>query len=178
MGDPTGKNLPWKPPTIWEALGDEFLSGPDGDTVELSDLKGDGKVIGLYFSAHWCPPCRQFTPMLVDAYKKHLKAKNLEVIFVSSDKSPQEFAEYYGTMPWLAIPQGDKRKEALSKALASAASRRLSSLTPTRARPSPTMRAAASRTIQRAPTSRGVLSRSSTCVPRAPRALTRRRRSA
>ena len=113
--DPTGKNLPWKPPTIWEALGDEFLSGPDGDTVELSDLKGDGKVIGLYFSAHWCPPCRQFTPMLVDAYKKHLKAKNLEVIFVSSDKSPQEFAEYYGTMPWLAIPQGDKRKEALSK---------------------------------------------------------------
>merc|ERR1712199_73167 len=64
--------------------------------------------VGLYFSAHWCPPCRQFTPMLVDAYKKHLKAKNLEVIFVSADKSPQEFAEYYGTMPWLAIPQGDK----------------------------------------------------------------------
>ncbi len=21
------------------------------------------KVIGIYFSAHWCPPCRGFTPV-------------------------------------------------------------------------------------------------------------------
>jgi len=113
--DPTGDQLPWKPPTFWEALGDEFLEGSEGDTVSADELKARAKVIGLYFSAHWCPPCRGFTPELVKAYTEHLKAKGLEIIFVSSDKSPAEFGEYFGEMPWLAIPAGDKRKDALSK---------------------------------------------------------------
>jgi len=113
--DPTGSKLPWKPPTFWEALGTDFLSGMDGDTVDVDDIRGEGKVIGLYFSAHWCPPCRGFTPSLVSAYNDHLKVKNLSLIFVSSDKDAKSFAEYYGTMPWLAIPNGDKRKELLSK---------------------------------------------------------------
>jgi len=25
-------------------------------------------VIGLYFSADWCPPCRHFTPLLTNLY--------------------------------------------------------------------------------------------------------------
>merc|ERR1719408_353863 len=113
--DPTGKQLPWKPPTFWEALGTDFLSGTDGETVDVEELKGEGKVIGLYFSAHWCPPCRSFTPKLVEAYKDHLQAKGLEVIFVSSDKDTKSFTDYFGTMPWLAIPHGDPRKGKLSK---------------------------------------------------------------
>jgi len=112
--DPEGKNLPWKPPTFWEALGETFLSGTEGETVEVDEIKGEGKYIGLYFSAHWCPPCKMFTPALVTAYKESLKAKGLEVIFVSSDKSQAEFKEYYDTMPWLAIPNGDKRKGLLN----------------------------------------------------------------
>jgi len=113
--DPTGKDFPWKPPSFFEALGTEFLQGMDGDTVDLDELKASAKVIGLYFSAHWCPPCRQFTPKLIEAYESDLKAKGLEIVFVSSDKNASEFSEYYGTMPWLAIPQGDKRKNVLSK---------------------------------------------------------------
>ena len=30
--------------------------------------------------------------------------KQIEIIFVSSDKSEAEFNEYFGTMPWLSIP--------------------------------------------------------------------------
>lgn len=114
MEDPEGANFPWKPPTLWEALGDEFIGKEDA--VELADLRGPGKVIGLYFSAHWCPPCKGFTPKLVETYNKIKAAgKDFEIIFVSSDRDMTSFTEYYGTMPWLAIPQGDRRKEALSK---------------------------------------------------------------
>jgi len=114
MQDPKGDNFPWRPPTIWEALGDVVLDGA-GDDVEIKDLRGPGKVLGLYFSAHWCPPCKAFTPVLAETYKKCKAAgKQFEVIFVSSDKSGKEFQEYFGTMPWLAIPQGDKRKDILS----------------------------------------------------------------
>ena len=54
MEDQKGAKFPWKPPTLWEALGDEVLKGTEGATVEVSDLRGKGKVLGLYFSAHWC----------------------------------------------------------------------------------------------------------------------------
>jgi len=113
--DPEGNDLPWKPPSFWDALGSEFLKGTDGETVGVEELKGEGKYIGLYFSAHWCPPCRKFTPALVDAYTSHLKAKSLEVIFVSSDRDQASFVDYFSSMPWLAIPQGDPRKGKLSK---------------------------------------------------------------
>jgi nucleoredoxin len=41
----------------------------------------------LYFSAHWCGPCKSFTPTFAKEYEK-LKSdgKNVEVVFVSSDK--------------------------------------------------------------------------------------------
>ena len=69
----------------------------------------DAPFFGLYFSAHWCPPCRGFTPKLINFYNVVNKNnKQLEIIFVSSDKSEAEFNEYFGTMPWLSIPFKDE----------------------------------------------------------------------
>lgn len=113
--DPMGKDFPWRLPPFWKALGSDFLKGMDGETVDVEQIKGAGKVIGLYFSAHWCGPCRAFTPTLAEAYTKHLKAKGLEIIFVSSDRDAASFQEYYKEMPWLALPNGDPRESKLSK---------------------------------------------------------------
>jgi len=116
MEDPEGEAFPWKPPTLWEALGEEVLDHA-GETVAVSDLRGPGKVLGLYFSASWCPPCHAFTPKLVETFKAVKAAgKDFEIVFVSSDRSMADFQKYFETMEGFhAIPHGDKRKGQLSK---------------------------------------------------------------
>jgi nucleoredoxin len=111
--DPEGDKFPWIPPTLDEMLGDQFIA-VDGSTFTRADL--DGKYIGLYFSAHWCGPCRGFTPQLSETYNK-LKGegKNFEIIFVSSDRDEESFNEYRSEMPWLALPFANRDgKAALS----------------------------------------------------------------
>ncbi|XP_031499412.1 probable nucleoredoxin 1 [Nymphaea colorata] len=92
----------------------DFVIGKGELKVPVSDLVG--KTVLLYFSAHWCPPCRGFTPKLIETYHE-IKAKDsaFEIIFVSSDHDQAAFEEYFATMPFLALPYGDMRKKSLSK---------------------------------------------------------------
>lgn len=62
-----------------------------------------GKTVGFYFSGQWCTPCKTFTSILVDFYRKHSQKKNFEIIFVSSDRDERAFTEYYSQMPWLCL---------------------------------------------------------------------------
>jgi len=112
--DAEGTDFPWLPTTLAEDLGAEFSSKTRGETVPVSALSG--KFLGLYFSAHWCGPCRSFTPKLAKYYD-NLKAAgrgDFEIIFCSSDESAQSFEEYYSEMPWLTLPFEDKRIQKLS----------------------------------------------------------------
>merc|ERR1712056_129790 len=107
--DPSGENFPWAPPTA-EEKAKMTLDTLGAELVQ----KTSGKLIGLYFSAHWCPPCRGFTPKLAEIYKNGLKDK-MEIIFVSSDRDEKSFNEYYKEMPWLALPYAQRaEKELLS----------------------------------------------------------------
>lgn len=98
-------------------LGTHVISGhvDTQDKVAVSSMCGRHAVVGLYFSAHWCPPCRGFTPLLVDFYNS-LKLKNgdvkLEIVFVSWDKDVSGFWDHFSAMPWLALPfDPDKQKK-------------------------------------------------------------------
>ena len=47
--------------------------GVDGanvsNDVSADKVMEDNNVICFYFSAHWCPPCRGFTPILKTFYE-------------------------------------------------------------------------------------------------------------
>lgn len=72
---------------------------------KLIDVKThcEGKTVGFYFSANWCPPCRGFTPELITFYNTYSESKNFEIIFVSADRTQISFNDYFETMPWLAL---------------------------------------------------------------------------
>ena len=95
-------------PSLVELIGDTLLDNA-GKRLATSDLLSDGKVIGLYFSASWCPPCIGFGPKLVDFYNKF--RNKLTVIFVSSDKDEECFLEYLKDMPWYAVPFQERDKK-------------------------------------------------------------------
>jgi nucleoredoxin len=41
----------------------------DGTKVKAKDALSSKKLVAFYFSAHWCPPCRGFTPVLKKFYE-------------------------------------------------------------------------------------------------------------
>ena len=110
--DPEGKGFPWVPKTILQIL-DGQLQSKNG-TVSADSLKN--KYFAIYFSAHWCLPCRRFTPVLIETYNKLKEAgKEFEVIFVSSDRNEANYNEYYNEMPWLSIGYNNSRGPELAQ---------------------------------------------------------------
>lgn len=88
----------------------EKLEDARGKKLESSSLSG--KYIGLYFSAGWCPPCRAFTPSLVEFRNRHAE-EGFEIVFVSFDRSNADKQKYVrkAEMPWPSII-GAKRRDA------------------------------------------------------------------
>lgn len=64
-------------------------------------------LIALYFSAAWCGPCKGFTPILkqfhVSCQGDPSLANVCRPVFVSFDRTPEQFDAYFQTMTWEAI---------------------------------------------------------------------------
>ena len=58
-----------------DTLTGQQLLGKDEKVVGADEVLADKKIIAFYFSAHWCPPCRLFTPVLAEFYSVHSKHK-------------------------------------------------------------------------------------------------------
>ncbi len=96
-----------------------FVANFDGSLVVQKDgsfedfhpaaLRGV-KYWAFYYSASWCPPCRAFTPTLVDFYKGFKPTHpNFELIFVNHDQSEGDMLAYMrdDSMTWPAVRFSD-----------------------------------------------------------------------
>jgi nucleoredoxin len=86
------------------------------DTLALTEEVVQGRtVIGLYFSAEWCPPCRQFTPFIKQLHAReraHCTKTNtnillFEVGLVSQCCDAAATKLYFSTMPWTAMTHAE-----------------------------------------------------------------------
>lgn len=121
MAKTDGRDTTTMQSSIENVLGGRYVMNQNGRKMLLSDLAKDHDVLGVYFSAHWCPPCRGFTPKLkvtFDGWKG--KGKKVNVVFVSSDRNQEQFDEYFRSMhsDWLCIPFPEsQRRTELNRSL-------------------------------------------------------------
>jgi len=100
---------------------DKLLAKGGMSTISLSRAFAGVDLVFLYASAHWCGPCRKYTPQLIKfyndarhAYSRDPKnAKTVEIVFLSADHDLNGFKNYYATMPWLAVPFDSSVRERL-----------------------------------------------------------------
>ncbi|XP_011506608.1 PREDICTED: nucleoredoxin-like [Ceratosolen solmsi marchali] len=120
LADPNGLNFPWKPPHPQLTLEDGPLLSCRRSDSNKSKLYKELRYCykGIYFSAYWCPPCRSFTPQLIETYQRiRERGQNFEIIFVSIDRSDESYKNYANMMPWFTIPFVEKeRRQKLIKA--------------------------------------------------------------
>ena len=103
-------------PILEELFGKKILDHRK-KKVDVSVL-ADKKLIGIYFSAHWCPYCVKLTPKLIAFRAKLLEQnKSFEVVFVSADSSKSDMYRYMkkAKMPWYVVPYKNKYAKKLMK---------------------------------------------------------------
>lgn len=88
-----GGQQPQQQPTglpIGEEVPNIAQANPEGEVLELADLKG--KYVLIDFWASWCKPCRRENPNVVKTYAKY-KDQGFEIFSVSLDKSKDRWVQ-------------------------------------------------------------------------------------
>ncbi len=70
------------------------LTGPDGETISFSDLKGE--VIFLNQWATWCPPCRAEMPSIEKLYLKYGSQVKFVILTSEDPQKVKEFIDKHG----------------------------------------------------------------------------------
>jgi nucleoredoxin len=115
---PQGSTKSQSSADFFESISGYLVTTEGGKFGTLSKRVANPKYIAIYYSAHWCPPCRAFTPKLVEWYNEFKpKHKNFELVFASSDKDEAAMLEYMTEMkmPWPAIRFSEKKESGVDE---------------------------------------------------------------
>ena len=96
----------------------KLIESKNGKPVPYEAGEAKPEFTAIYYSAHWCPPCRALTPKLVTWYKNtKARFKNFELVFASSDKDEAAMMDYMkeDKMPWPAIRFDEKKGSGVGK---------------------------------------------------------------
>lgn len=103
---------------FFDGLQQKLIQAKDGKAAPYKKEGANPKFTAIYFSAHWCPPCRLFTPKLVEWYNDFQpKHKEFQLVFASSDKDEKAMLEYMNEMkmPWPAVRFDQKKMSGVGK---------------------------------------------------------------
>ena len=65
-------------------------------------LQASTPLLGFYFGAQWCPPCRAFSPVL--SKFAQYNSKEFSVVFCSADRNIAQYREFLGKKHFLSVP--------------------------------------------------------------------------
>ena len=93
---PVVKELSVREPSAFhEMLGDDLVILDGRRLKKHTPTAEPTKYYIFYYTASCCPPCRAFTPKLVDFYNKNKKGNDqFEIVLISQDRDKDAMEEY------------------------------------------------------------------------------------
>lgn len=125
--EPLLPQLPEMPPALGPI--EHFFKETEGKLVALDKTRfvpyeaetiKDKSFLLVYYSASWCPPCKAFTPELIQFYTKMKKdyADLFELILIPLDRKEIDMLNYMKAfkMPWPALAYKERNSISYLKA--------------------------------------------------------------
>mmetsp|Transcript_41029 Transcript_41029/g.59970 ORF Transcript_41029/g.59970 Transcript_41029/m.59970 type:complete len:201 (+) Transcript_41029:66-668(+) len=92
------------------------LLSTSGEAVKDAETSLSGKRVALYFAAGWCPMCTRFEPSLTQFREAASSSgKNLEIIYVPSDRSPDDAMQRASSLGMMSVPHGKEADDIKTK---------------------------------------------------------------